>query len=227
MPIKNYAQILIFLSWNTNLLMFYLMMRLIHETSVVNPELCKEYEKLTRGQSASKDWKRLRKFRLTSSKNFKPVASSKRDFERLAQSILNEKFIQTAAMKYGLEHDNEAAHTYVDVTGNNFCLCGIVIIPSAPYLACSPDRRVFHNSENGPEQFGLLEIKYPQATTMIEMPYLVDQDNKFHLKPVHTYFFTKFKDKGIVLEQSRVTSWYIVTMTTILSVFILTTFLIT
>ena len=160
-----------------------------YETFVVTPELCREYEKLTRGQSASEDWRQLRKFRLTSSKNFKQVASRKRDFERLTQSMLNEKVVQTAAMKYGLEHENEAAKAYVDATGNNVYLSGIVINPSAPYLACSPDGRVFDNSENGPEQFGLLEIKCPQATSFIEMPYLVEQDNKFYLKPVHMYFY--------------------------------------
>ena len=37
----------------------------------VSPKLSKESKKLTRNQSRSEDWKKLRKFRLTSSKSFK------------------------------------------------------------------------------------------------------------------------------------------------------------
>ena len=103
------------------------------ESFAVTPELSKEYDELTRGQLASVDWKRLRKFRLTSSKSFKQVVSRRRDFEKLAQSILNEKFIQTAAIRYDLEHENEAAKAYVDATGNNVYLCWNVINPNGPY----------------------------------------------------------------------------------------------
>ncbi len=92
-------------------------------------------------------------------------------------------------MRYGLEHENEAAKTYVDATGNNVYLCGIVINPSAPYLACSPDRRFFDKLESGSEQFGLLEIKCPQATSFIEMPYLIQLNDKFHLKQTHMYYY--------------------------------------
>ena len=42
-------------------------------------------------------------------------------------------------MVYGLQHENEAAKAYVNATENNVYLCGIIINPSAPYLACSPD----------------------------------------------------------------------------------------
>ncbi len=51
-----------------------------YESFAFTPELSKEYEELTRGQLASEDWKRLRKFRLTSSKSFKQVVSRRRDF---------------------------------------------------------------------------------------------------------------------------------------------------
>ena len=37
----------------------------------VSPKLSKESKKLTRNQSRSEDWKKLRKFKLTSSKSFK------------------------------------------------------------------------------------------------------------------------------------------------------------
>ena len=33
----------------------------------------------------------------------------------------------------GLQHENEAAKAYVNATGNNVYLCGIIINPSAPW----------------------------------------------------------------------------------------------
>ena len=105
---------------------------------IVSPELSKEYKKLTRNQSRSEDWKKLRKFRLTSSKSFKQIVLRKNDFEKLAATLLNQKCVQTAAMVYGLQHENEATKAYVNATGNNVYLIGIIINSSAPYLACSP-----------------------------------------------------------------------------------------
>ena len=105
----------------------------------VSPELSKEYEKLTRNQSRSEDRKKLSKFRLTNSKSFKQIVLRKKDFEKLVATLLNQKCVQTAAMVSGLQHENEVAKAYVYATENNVYLCGIIINPSAPYLACSPD----------------------------------------------------------------------------------------
>ena len=46
----------------------------------MSPEFSKEYEKLEHNQSRSEDWKKLRKFRLTSSKSFTQIVSRKKDF---------------------------------------------------------------------------------------------------------------------------------------------------
>ena len=46
----------------------------------------------------------------------------------------------------------------------------------------------FYESESGNEQFGLLKIKCPNATSFVEVPYLSEQDNKFHLKPTHAVY---------------------------------------
>ena len=105
----------------------------------VSPELSKQCKKLTQIQSRSEDWKKLRKFRLTSSKSFKQIVLRKKDFEKLAATLLNQKCVQTAAMVYGLQHENEAAKAYVNAMGNNVYLCCIIINPSPPYLACSRD----------------------------------------------------------------------------------------
>ena len=61
-------------------------------------------------------------------------------------------------MLFGLQHENEAAKVYSRTTGNNVYNVGMVINPTASYLGCSPDRRVFDHTEN---EFGLLEIKCP------------------------------------------------------------------
>ena len=57
-------------------------------------ELSKEYEKLTRNQSRSQDWKKLRKFRLTSSKSFKQIVLRKKDFEKLEATLIKNVFKQ-------------------------------------------------------------------------------------------------------------------------------------
>ena len=59
-------------------------------------------------------------------------------------------------MLFGLQHENEAAKVYSRTTGNNVYNVGMVINPTASYLGCSPDRRVFDNTEN---EFGLLALK--------------------------------------------------------------------
>ena len=54
--------------------------------------------------------------------------------------------------------------------------CGIVMSPYASYMAW--DRRVY-NPDRDPH-FGLLEVKYPVASSYLELPYLVkiNQDTK-------------------------------------------------
>ena len=111
-----------------------------------------EYEEQTREQSASKDWHRLRKHRLTAS-NFKQICSRRKDYEMLLARLLNCKVVQTAAIKYGIEHEEEAAQQYVQQFGRKVFPVGIVTNPSLPHL----DRRVYDATEN--PSWGLLEIK--------------------------------------------------------------------
>ena len=97
-------------------------------------------------------------------------------------------------MLFGLQHENEAAKAYSKFTGNNVYPVGMVINPTAPYLGCSPDRRVFDDSEE--VKCGLLEIKCPQATSYIEMPYLQQDVDGYHLKLIHTYFPSNSRANG-------------------------------
>lgn len=76
-------------------------------------------------------------------------------------SQLKKKTVQTAAMKYGLEHESEAAQSYVNTRFVNVYRTGFVINPGCPFLGASPDFLVYDPTRN--EVFGLLEIKCPQC----------------------------------------------------------------
>ena len=109
-------------------------------TFIVSPELSKEYEKLTQNLSqGQRIGKSSGNSGLQALNTLKQIVLRKNDFEKLAATLLNQKCVQTAAMVYGLQHENEATKAYVNATGNNVYLIGIIINSSAPYLACSPD----------------------------------------------------------------------------------------
>ena len=136
------------------------------------------YEKETQNQADDKLWHELRAQRLTASK-FKDVCCHKKDFELLAERFMK-KTIQTAAMKYGIDNEENAATSYADITHLNVYPCGIIVNPSCPHLACSPDRRVCDPSEANP--WGTLEIKCSLADSVVELPYLKEVNGALKLK---------------------------------------------
>ena len=154
----------------------------------ITDEQSKEFELQTREQSFSKDWYRLRKFRLTAS-NFKSICSRQKDFEALATRLLKGTKIQTAAMKYGLEHEDEVAQFYAQNFGRSVFKVGFVINPRVPHLGCSPDRRVYDPSESSP--WGLLEIKCSMAEELKDIKYLKKNPTTgvYSLKKSHQYYF--------------------------------------
>lgn len=85
----------------------------------------------------------------------------KKDHESLAESLLSTNEIQTAAIKFGLDHDNEAAESYASLTGNT---AGFVINPSSCHFGTSPDRMVI--DPNVVPVYGLLEIKCPSSDSI-------------------------------------------------------------
>jgi YqaJ-like viral recombinase domain len=70
----------------------------------------------------------------------------------------------------------------------NLYLCGLVISPYSPWIAASPDRKVYCPARNPP--YGLLEIKCPQNDNICDIKYL---DNKLasgrQLKRSHEYYY--------------------------------------
>ena len=84
------------------------------------------YEKATRLQSACADWHALRKNRLTAS-NFKAVASRAKNFEVVAKRFSTWRNIQTAAMQYGVDHEDEACQAYGNHLKVNIYAVGFII----------------------------------------------------------------------------------------------------
>ena len=69
-------------------------------------------------------------------------------------------------MKYGLEHETDAAQSYVNTQFVNVYRAGFVINPGCPCLVASPDFLVYDPSRN--EVFGLLE-KSASSVTHVKM----------------------------------------------------------
>ena len=154
----------------------------------------KEIELETRQQSQNNQWHALRLQRLTSS-YFKQIYSRKKDFETLATRLLKRKKVQTRAMRYGIEHEPEAAKLYAQVSGNNVSLCGFVVNPSAPHLGTSPDRRVYDPLANPP--YGLLEIKCLSKLSYTEADCLQKINGRHRLKRIHSYFIQIMGQMGL------------------------------
>ena len=58
----------------------------------------------------------------------------------------------------------------------------------SPWIAATPDRKVY-NPERFPA-FGLLEIKCPKVSSVLEVPYLAkDETGTMKLKRNHNYFY--------------------------------------
>ena len=172
----------------------------LHFSSLrISEEQSKEYEFQTREQSSSKDWHRLRHFRLTAS-NFKLVCSRRKDFEVLAERLLKGTKLQTAAMKYGLEHEDEVAQFYVKHFKRDVFKVGFVINPSVPHLGCSPDRRVYDPSANPP--WGLFEIKCSMKEELKDVEYLQKDPTTgaYSLKKSHKHYYQLIGCLGLTAE---------------------------
>ncbi|XP_063746108.1 uncharacterized protein LOC134868735 [Eleginops maclovinus] len=149
-------------------------------------EMAKNIEGATRGQSASTDWHRLRKPRLTSS-HFGEICHAKPcTLEKMADRLLK-GVRQTAAMKRGLEMEDDAIEEYCQLKRVNHYPCGFVIHPDTPWLGTSPDGVVFDPTECS--EFGLVEIKCPNIKSYVDYPPLKMKDGNLELKPGHGYYW--------------------------------------
>ena len=93
-------------------------------------------------------------------------------------------------MRQGLALKPAAAKAYAESLQNraNPYTCGVVISPWSPWLAANPDRKVYF-----PERFpvfGLLEIKCPQVSSVLEVPYLAKYETgAMKLQRNHNYYY--------------------------------------
>lgn len=81
----------------------------------------------TRIQSQNIQWHALRQQRLTSS-YFKDIYSRKKDHETLASRLIKGKKVQTQAMRYGIEHEPEAAKLYAELLEIMFIYVALLLI---------------------------------------------------------------------------------------------------
>lgn len=86
-------------------------------------------------------------------------------------------------------HEDEAAQYYSEQSKNKVVTVGVVTNPSVPYLGCSPDRRVFDDTENPP--WGLLEIKCSMSDRLNNVKYLKFNRNTgtYSLKKNHAHYY--------------------------------------
>ncbi|XP_053402818.1 uncharacterized protein LOC128558057 [Mercenaria mercenaria] len=148
-----------------------------------------KFEEKTRLQSQSPLWFRIREHRITAS-NIGRVYKRRKDDEKLAKQLKSTRRVVTAAMKRGVACEPQAAKRYAEVCENrvNLYPCGVVVSFWAPWLAASPDRKVYDPTRNPP--FGLLEIKCPQVTSVLEAACLKkDVTGQLALNRNHDYYY--------------------------------------
>ena len=156
---------------------------------LLSMEEIKRFEEQTRLQSQSALWHKVRSHRITASK-IGEIYRRRKDHSTLADRLKSTRHITTAAMRQGLAFEPVAAESYARVKDYRLNLypCGVVVNYWCPWLAASPDRKVY-NPDMFPE-YGLLEIKCPQVGSVLECKYLSkDQDGSLKLKKNHPYYY--------------------------------------
>ncbi|XP_063426804.1 uncharacterized protein LOC134710375 [Mytilus trossulus] len=127
---------------------------------IVTSEDSIHIEEMTRLQTNEPKWHKIRKDRLTASVAG-DIVKRKADNEPLVARLKTTRKVVTESMRHGLSFESVAAAAFVKLHDENVNVypCGIIVSPYSPWLAASPDRKVYHPSRI--PQFGLLEIKCP------------------------------------------------------------------
>ena len=148
------------------------------------------FEKNTRLQSTTKLWYKIRENRITASSVGQIYKRKKADVSKLLDRLTSTHHVQTAAMKRGLQMEPQAAKEYSTRHQDsvNINPCGVVVSLHSPWLAASPDRKVYMPSRDPP--FGLLEIKCTESDVVTGVDYL-KQDNQgvVALNKNHNHYF--------------------------------------
>jgi len=116
--------------------------QLYNNEVVIDASVAKVLEEKTREQSSSNLWHNQRKLRITAS-IMKEVCH--RRINTSCTAFVKRKIsnvpLNTAAVRYGREHEKDANNCYVDYHGVAITVrkCGLVVDASLPWLAASPD----------------------------------------------------------------------------------------
>lgn len=167
----------------------------------LSTDVCNEVELRTRGQSDNKLWFEARKGRITASL-FHDVLKRKESTNpgKLVEKIIgeNNEQLTTAAIKWGLKHENIAKKRYQahmrlhgkeKISVKN---CGLFLLQSFIAIGASPDGIVQTNTNTY-----LVEIKCPfkwRNSTILEackspdFYCYLDSNNKIQLKQNHRYY---------------------------------------
>ena len=166
-------------------------------------------EQETVKQSLCELWKNSRKNRITSS-NAHRVFIRKRNFESLAESLLNpnlESNLPAAtrdAFRHGRIYEPVAREKYLDVMkfhlNRNIDIreTGLVLQPKLFWLAASPDGLVSDKSNEDVRQIGLIEIKCPKSKKNSKINDLVHDQS----------FYVKYEDGVPVLKKDHPNGYY-------------------
>ncbi|KAK3106013.1 hypothetical protein FSP39_010896 [Pinctada imbricata] len=146
-----------------------------------------EIEESTRLQSQDPKWHRIRRDRLTAS-NAGDIVKRRKEYDPLVDRLRSTRKVVTSSMRHGIAYEPVAANAYVEKLNKdvNIYPCGLVVSPWCPWLAASPDRKVFCPALT--PKYGLLEIKCP-VNPLSECQYLMKDENGFKLKENHNYFY--------------------------------------
>ena len=157
----------------------------------MSPEESIHFETITRLQSEDKVWFKTRENRITASNLGQIVKRKKADVSKLVEKLQSTRHVQTEAMKLGLANEPIAAVRYCELKENkvNIYPCGCVVNCFAPWLAASPDRKVYDPSRRDP--FGLLEIKCPVSIETVSKHECLEEteEGKLQLKRNHNFFY--------------------------------------
>ncbi|CAG2198744.1 unnamed protein product [Mytilus edulis] len=153
----------------------------------VTAEESHNIEEMTRLQSVDPKWHAIRKDRLTASVAG-DIVKRRADNDPLVARLKTTRKVVTESMRHGLLFEAVAANEYAKLQDDsvNVYPCGIIVSPFSPWLAASPDRKVYNPLMVPP--YGLLEIKCP-VKQLEECIYLTkSDDNTWTLKRNHNYY---------------------------------------
>ncbi|XP_056000210.1 uncharacterized protein LOC125676125 [Ostrea edulis] len=153
----------------------------------VSEEECHQIEEMTRLQGESPKWHAIRRERITASVAG-DIVKRRAAYEPLTGRLKTTRKVVTESMRHGLSFEAVAADAFVRLLDNNVNIypCGVVVSPYAPWLAATPDRKVYNPTMNQP--YGLLEIKCP-VKPLSECNYLTKVGDVWRLKKNHNYFY--------------------------------------